>query len=348
MHKNTLSRRKFLRASALAPALALASHPLIGSPAILKYYGEQGSLIKGVQLGTISYSFRSMKDQSAEATLQYILESGLSAVELMGGPAETFAGCPTNSVSMRDLWGLTRKQRDGKLSETEAEQLAEGRRQINAFNKEVANWRANTSLDKFKELRKMYQASGVKIYGYKPRAFGTENTDAEINFAMQAARALGASHVTVEHPSNDARTLKLGNMAKKNKIKIAYHGHEQQTPEFWNTALAQSKGNAMNPDMGHYIAAGNDQPLDLIRKHHRRISSMHLKDRTTPANGRKNLLWGKGDTPIGDILGLMEDNKYRFPATIELEYAIPEGSDAVKEVGRCLQFCRKRLLENKG
>jgi sugar phosphate isomerase/epimerase len=136
-------------------------------------------------------------------------------------------------------------------------------------------------------------------------------------------------------------------MAKKNKVEIAYHGHEQQTPEFWNTALAQSKGNAMNPDMGHYIAAGNDQPLDLIRKHYCRISSIHVKDRTTPANGRKNLMWGKGDTPIEDILALMQDSKYRFPATIELEYTIPEDSDAVKEVARYLDFCQERLLDNK-
>jgi sugar phosphate isomerase/epimerase len=348
MHKNTLSRRKFLRTSAIVPALALAGPSLIGSPAILKYYGEQGSLIKGVQLGTISYSFRSMKDQSAEATLQYILDSGLSGVELMGDPAESFAGCPQIPVSMGELWGLRRKQRAGNLSEVEAKHLAEIRRQQEAFNEEMASWRAGASLDKFKELRKMYQASGVKIYGYKPRAFGTTNTDAEINFGMQAARALGASHVTVEHPGNDARTLKLGDMAKKNKVKIAYHGHEQQTPDFWDTALAQSKGNAMNPDLGHYIAAGNDQPLALLQKHHRRISSMHLKDRTTPANGRKNLMWGKGDTPIGDILALIQDKKYRFPATIELEYAIPEGSNAVKEVARCLDFCRERLLENKG
>ncbi len=55
-------------------------------------------------------------------------------------------------------------------------------------------------------------------------------------------------------------------MAKKHKVKVAYHGHEQQTPTFWDTALDQSKFNAMNPDMGHYIAAGNEQPLELINK----------------------------------------------------------------------------------
>src|SRR6187399_751222 len=55
---------------------------------------KPNSLINGVQIGTITYSYREMLDQSAEATLKYILDSGISAVELMGGPAETFAGIP--------------------------------------------------------------------------------------------------------------------------------------------------------------------------------------------------------------------------------------------------------------
>ena len=55
---------------------------------------KPNSLVNGVQIGTITYSYRQMPDQSAEATLKYILDSGISAVELMGGPAETFAGIP--------------------------------------------------------------------------------------------------------------------------------------------------------------------------------------------------------------------------------------------------------------
>jgi hypothetical protein len=39
----------------------------------------------------------------------------------------------------------------------------------------------------------------------------------------------------------------------------------------------------------------------------------------------------------------VQKNKWTMPATIEQEYAIPEGSDAVKEVAKCLEFCRKAL-----
>ena len=40
---------------------------------------------------------------------------------------------------------------------------------------------------------------------------------------------------------------------------------------------------------------------------------------------------------------MVSKNKWPIHATIELEYTIPEGSDAVKEVGKCLDFCRKAL-----
>ena len=58
---------------------------------------KPNSLINGVQIGTITYSYRSMPDQSAEATLKYILDSGISAIELMGGPVESFAGAPASA-----------------------------------------------------------------------------------------------------------------------------------------------------------------------------------------------------------------------------------------------------------
>src|SRR5213592_4106750 len=57
---------------------------------------KPNSIINGVQIGTITYSYRSMPDQSAEATLKYIVDSGISGIELMGGPVESFAGAPSS------------------------------------------------------------------------------------------------------------------------------------------------------------------------------------------------------------------------------------------------------------
>src|SRR3954447_8327171 len=60
---------------------------------------KPNSVVNGVQIGTITYSYRSMPDQSAEATLKYIVDSGINAIELMGGPAESFAGAPTSAAA---------------------------------------------------------------------------------------------------------------------------------------------------------------------------------------------------------------------------------------------------------
>src|SRR4029434_8253998 len=57
---------------------------------------KPNSLFNGVQIGTITYSYRSMPDQSAEATLQYIVDSGIGAVELMGAPVDSWARAKGN------------------------------------------------------------------------------------------------------------------------------------------------------------------------------------------------------------------------------------------------------------
>jgi len=54
-------------------------------------------------------------------------------------------------------------------------------------------------------------------------------------------------------------------------------------------------------------------------------------------------VWGEGDTPIPEILKFMKKEKLTFPADIELEYKIPKGSDAAKEVAKCFEFCKKAL-----
>ena len=340
-----ISRRRFIGTTgALVAGATLSQTPLIGAPAILKFYNKPNSLINGVQIGTITYSFRSMPDQSAEATLKYVTDCGMSAIELMGDPAESFAGKPESKIDRGAMFRLMRKQRSGEgLTDAEKKEMEEMRAQMDAYNKEVAAWRETVSMKPFKQIRKMYKQAGVRIYGFKPNAFGQNNTDAEVDYGMRAAKALGATHITLEHPSDDAQTMRLGKLAQKHKIYVGYHGHEQQTPTFWDTALAQSPYNALNIDIGHYVAAGNDKPLEILKLRHDRIMSMHVEDRQTPAHGKGNLPWGQGDTPIVEVLQLLRDQKYQFPATVELEYEVPEGSDAVKEVAKCLEYCRKAL-----
>jgi sugar phosphate isomerase/epimerase len=55
------------------------------------------------------------------------------------------------------------------------------------------------------------------------------------------------------------------------------------------------------------------------------------------------VVWGQGNTPLKDILGLLKSKKYKFPASIELEYDIPAGSDAVQETKKCVEYAKAIL-----
>ena len=134
---------------------------------------------------------------------------------------------------------------------------------------------------------------------------------------------MGASHVTIELPEDNNHSLKLGELAKRNGIKVAYHGHEQQHAKWWDTALEQSSHNAMNLDLGHYIAAGNTDAIELIEKQHPNILSMHVKDRQNPKNGKKNMPFGQGDTPIIDVLQMMRMSTHWNVDVHSLERAFP-------------------------
>jgi sugar phosphate isomerase/epimerase len=169
------------------------------------------------------------------------------------------------------------------------------------------------------------------------------NSDADINYAMQAGKMLGANHVTLELPNDPLHSLRLGKLAQKNGIKVAYHGHEQQHAHWWDTALEQSSHNAINLDLGHYTAAGNTDSLEFIQKQHKTILSMHVKDRQNPENGKKNLPFGQGDTPIKEVLKLMRDQNYNFPATVEYEYRTPKDSSVIEEVKKSIEYCKNAL-----
>jgi sugar phosphate isomerase/epimerase len=329
------SRREFLLKGSMASMSLFMVGSVKQAKSFLNYFGEKpNSKFFGVQIGVITYSFRSMPG-SIEQVLQYCVDSNISAIELMGDTAEEYAGKPVNPVKM----GPRIPGQPMQLSDEQKTQLA-------AYQKQVAEWRSTVSMDKFKDIRKMYDKAGVSIYAFKPNALGTNNTDAEIEYALLAAKTLGANCVTVELPG-DAQSKRLGDLGEKHKIYIGYHAHLQATDTAWDVALSQSPFNSMNLDCGHYIAASEKNTketlLALIQSKHDRITSLHIKDRKSKANGGVNMPWGNGDTPIKEILLLLKEKKYKFPATIELEYDIPADSDAVKETRNCLEYAKKAL-----
>jgi sugar phosphate isomerase/epimerase len=362
------TRREFGKLALAVPAVGLI-------PAWVSGQTKPNSKIDGVQIGTITYSYRSMTDQSAEATLKYIVESGISAIELMGAPVESFAGAPAPAGGRGgggreggrggpDPATLTAKwngvpcapaqpagqqapgggrgaggRGGGGRGELTAEQRAAQEEQA----AKLKAWRTSVSMDPFKKLRKMYNDAGVSIYAWKQ--LSQNMSDEEFEYIFNVAEALGCTHTTLELPTDAAALKRIGDFAAKKKIYAAYHTHAQGSMTAFDQAFALSKGNMANVDFGHWVAAGNvgGTPMQFLQKHHDRISSFHLKDRTKPENCALNLPWGTGETPIKEILQLVKKNKWNIPASIELEYAVPEGSDAVKEVRKCVDYCRTAL-----
>ena len=343
---------------------------------------KPNSVFNGVQIGTITYSYREMPDQSAEATLKYILDSGISAVEIMGGPVESFAGAPTpegrGGGAGRAGGGRGRGGRAGAppeippgaktgswngvtcvIPEEGARGGGGGRGRGNPADltpeqvaaqaaaqeqaRKLKAWRTTVSMEPFKKLRTMYNDAGVSIYAWK--ALSPNMSDEEFEYIFNVAEALGATHTTLELPTDPAVLKRIGDFANKKKIYAAYHTHAQGNMTAFDQAFAISKGNMANVDFGHWTAGGNvgGTPMQFLQKHHDRISSFHLKDRTTPEHCALNLPWGTGETPIKEILQMVSKNKWKIPASIEFEFAIPEGSDPVKEVRKSVEYCRTVL-----
>jgi sugar phosphate isomerase/epimerase len=206
-------------------------------------------------------------------------------------------------------------------------------------------WRTSVSMDPFKKLRSMYNDAGVTIYAWKQ--LNTNMSDEEVEYIFNVAEALGCTHTTLELPTDPAQLKRLGDFATKKKIYAAYHTHLQGNMTAFDQAFAVSKGNQANVDFGHWVAGGNvgGTPMQFLQKFHDRIASFHLKDRTRPENCALTLPFGTGETPVKEILQLVKKNRWKIPASIELEYQIPEGSDAVQEVRKGVEYCRQALTE---
>ena len=346
-------------AGVLGRSLPLSGHtPHLMAP---EQAVAKSSLINGVQVGLIvPYSFG--QDASDAVTiLDYLVKLGISAVEMQDGPAEQFAGRPAGGRG-----GGGRGAAPAAATTTAppppptapppasaADQGARGGGRGRAMTPEeqaaqqaqadtLRKWRLSVSMDRYKWLRNMYQSAGVKIYAFK-LGLNMNMTDEEYDYVFNVAEALGADHVTMELPTNADLLKRIGAFAEKRKIYAAYHTHTQGSMTAFDQAFAISKANMSNVDVGHYVAGTGESPIPFFLKFHDRIASYHMKDRKTPANGGANVPWGQGNTPLAELLQLHRKNRWRMPATIELEYPVPEGSSRSAEIGKCLEYCRKAL-----
>jgi len=326
---NGISRRKFIK-NASAATVILSSVPA-GFAGSFSESQKPDSNFGGVQIGAITYSWRSMPC-SAEDILKYCVDGGISSIELMGNVAEDYAGIPAMPP---------RPPRGASLSDNER---AEYQKAVKEAGEKRRDWRLSVSMKKYRELSKMFRKAGVNIHIVK---FAPANwTDDEIDYAFKAAKILGAKGITNEIGHEACK--RLGKFARKHNMYAIYHNHLQPgEPGFsFDDFLAYSPNNMLNFDAGHYFGATGKDPNILIERLHNRIFSIHLKDKTGPDSQppNTNTPWGEGDTPIAGMLKLIQKEKWPIYCDIELEYPIPEGSNAQKEVIKCVNYCKDILV----
>lgn len=307
---------------------------LAALPAAMLRAAKPNSVFGGVQVGiNAPYSFHNIPG-GADDILNYMTQTNISAAELRLQPVEAYLKAPAPWTAPTVPRGTTRPP-------LTPEQQADRDAAAAALQK----WRLAQSMDAFKAFRKKYEDAGVLIQIVKFDGIDAMSDDV-VDYCFQLSQALGANAISCEIPVS--RTKRLGEFAARHKMMVGYHGHGNLTnPEAfgrlgaWEQAFTYSKFNGANVDIGHFFAANGFSPAEWIKANHNRVTHVHLKDRK--ANNGPNMPWGQGDTPIREILLMMKKEKYRFQATIEMEYPVPEGSTLLAEIAKCVQFCQNIL-----
>jgi sugar phosphate isomerase/epimerase len=245
---------------------------------------------------------------------------GVSAVELRSQPVEQFLGVPVTLIAPR---GRGTPPPDPAVQKQASEDLRK--------------WRLGVPMSKVKEFRKKWNDAGVAIDIVKYDGIFNYDDDV-VDYAFELAKNLGARAISCE--IDVPKTKRLGQFADKHKMMVGYHGHSATGPAAWEEAFSYAKYNGANVDIGHFFGGQKMSPLPFIEKYHDRITHLHVKDKTTDD---KTVAFGQGQTPVIPILHALRDNKWKIDAIIEFEYPVPDGSDRMTEMAKCMDYCKRAL-----
>ena len=279
--------------------------------------------INGVRIGLETFSFHDLPPSGDPRLIPTIIgnmrDIGLGECEIMSGHIEPYASVATG-------WWVQSRRAPGY------KEMREGAR----------HWRLTVSPDYYVRIRKQFEEAGLRIYLYNVN-FNETFTDEERDRTFEAARALGAAGFSSSTVISEAR--RLVPFVEKHRMFVAMHNHNNlvdpdqfATPKSFEAALAMSEYFQVTLDIGHFTA-GNNDPVAFIEKWHHRIVNIHVRDRKRD-NG-PNRPFGKGDTPIAEVLRLIKANKYPIRCYLEYEYGSFRSS--VEEVKACLDYCRSIL-----
>jgi len=187
--KLKVSRRKFLGTSAAAAAAvsvgSLSTRCTAPLPPSATGVGVPNSKFGGVQIGTITYSFRSMEG-GIDNILKYCVESGVSSVELMSSGIEQWCGAPESYRAPRRPRPAPEGEEQPEPEYTE-EEYAEFEKQQADSEAALSAWRSAAPMDKFAELGQLFRDEGVNIHIVKWSPGGWPDED--LDYAFRATQA---------------------------------------------------------------------------------------------------------------------------------------------------------------
>jgi sugar phosphate isomerase/epimerase len=311
------TRRDFGKLALSALPLAVAHAARIDS----KFYG--------VQIGAITYSFNSIANPDPEAIVRAYVEIGLGEAELMSNHCEALAGAP-RAPGRGGGRGATLSPEQQAARQAQQEQLRA--------------WRAAAKPATWQDVRKKFNDAGIEV-AVLCYNLNDNMKDEDIEYGFSMAEGLGAHAISTSTTLTMAR--RIAPIADRHKLLVGYHGHDATndpnqtaTLESYDTLMTYGKYSGVNLDIGHFTAANYDA-VEFIRKHHARITNLHVKDMKRDHGAYTP--FGEGDTPMKGVLQLLKKERYEFPANIELEYPIPPGSNVIAEMKKCLAYCKDCL-----
>lgn len=318
-----VSRREFGQALLAVPAASLAWGQT--APRVARY----ASRFAGVRVGAQTYCYRSLRDAAQPW-------SARGVDTLLDRVVDAFV---QNRIDLAEFWIALVEPPGGP-----------GRGPTDPVMRQaLRDWRRSRPMDVFERARRKFTDAGIEIYSCMYN-FADDLSDDELEFTFDVAKVLGTRIISAN--CTTASIARAAKAAERHQIYVAAHAENapfDRNPDgmVYEKNLVAALGHSpfirVTLDTGHFTAFGGDS-VAFVRRYHDRIANLHLKDRLRRAEDRNDVNtteWGRGDAPLVDVLRLMRDEKYPFPACIEYEYAGKR--PAVEEVQACLDYARRAL-----
>jgi len=201
----------------------------------------------------------------------------------------------------------------------------------------------------FHAVRRKLDDAGITVNAYCANFPGDATAD-HVEKAFVGAEILGARILT---SSTEKKVVpRIDAAAQRHKIRVGLHNHWLGDAWFKGDKAQNFEGPAdyeeafkdrspylgVNLDIGHWSAAGQD-PVAYSKANHARIFALHVKDRGADKE-HKNTRFGKGATPIKEVL--LAAKAVKFPHAANLEYEMEE-QDPTEGVRDSFAYVRRVL-----